>query len=137
MGLDKTQRNHASAVHLSIHTRVDKGVRTYVRSPKNGPECDHVVRRVTMYLGNNPIIQDIEIQVQPIGYNFNAPLPTGVTNIRIRVYWGQHEPALIGQGAPLSRPWRVAFLDDDRPPPPSIERGRVPPSTLEFPTLTS
>eukprot|EP00959_Pyramimonas_sp_CCMP1952_P175297 3663363-Pyramimonas_sp.AAC.1 len=41
MDLHKTQRNHTSAVHLSIHTRLDKGVRTYVQSPKNGPEWDH------------------------------------------------------------------------------------------------
>eukprot|EP00959_Pyramimonas_sp_CCMP1952_P459769 9478778-Pyramimonas_sp.AAC.1 len=47
MDLHETQRDHASAVHLSIHTRVDKGVRAYVQSPKNGPEWDHVVRRVT------------------------------------------------------------------------------------------
>eukprot|EP00959_Pyramimonas_sp_CCMP1952_P018445 389920-Pyramimonas_sp.AAC.1 len=40
-----TQRNHTSAVHFSIHTRVHKGGRTYVQSPKNGPEWDHVVRR--------------------------------------------------------------------------------------------
>eukprot|EP00959_Pyramimonas_sp_CCMP1952_P066133 1380733-Pyramimonas_sp.AAC.1 len=43
--LYKTQRNHASAAHLKIHTRVDKGARTYVQSPKNGPEWDHIARR--------------------------------------------------------------------------------------------
>eukprot|EP00959_Pyramimonas_sp_CCMP1952_P164073 3430406-Pyramimonas_sp.AAC.1 len=62
MNVNKTQRNHTSAVHLSIHTRVDNGVRTYVRSPKNGPEWGHVVRRVTVNLGDNTIIQDVEIQ---------------------------------------------------------------------------
>eukprot|EP00959_Pyramimonas_sp_CCMP1952_P196167 4101269-Pyramimonas_sp.AAC.1 len=35
--LHTTQRNHTIAVHLIIHTRVDKGVRTYVQYPKNGP----------------------------------------------------------------------------------------------------
>eukprot|EP00959_Pyramimonas_sp_CCMP1952_P313665 6565621-Pyramimonas_sp.AAC.1 len=41
MDLRRTQRNHTSAAHLRIHTRVDKGVRTYVQSPKNGPELGH------------------------------------------------------------------------------------------------
>eukprot|EP00959_Pyramimonas_sp_CCMP1952_P227897 4765272-Pyramimonas_sp.AAC.1 len=81
MGLHETQRNHISAVHLSIHTRVDKGARNYVQSPKNGPEWGHVVRRVTMHLNDNTVIQDIKIQGQPIGHNYNAPLPNGVTNI--------------------------------------------------------
>eukprot|EP00959_Pyramimonas_sp_CCMP1952_P341698 7157717-Pyramimonas_sp.AAC.1 len=65
MEFHKTQRNHTSAVHPSIHTRVDKGARTYVQSPKNGPGWDHVVRRVTMNLDDNTIIQYIKIQDQP------------------------------------------------------------------------
>eukprot|EP00959_Pyramimonas_sp_CCMP1952_P430092 9007966-Pyramimonas_sp.AAC.1 len=65
----------ASAVHLNIQTRVDKGVRTYVQSPKNGPEWGHAVRRMTTNLGDNAIIQDIKIQDQPTAYNYNAPLP--------------------------------------------------------------
>eukprot|EP00959_Pyramimonas_sp_CCMP1952_P409461 8581251-Pyramimonas_sp.AAC.1 len=77
MDLHKTQRNHTSAVHLSIHIRVAKGVRTYVQSPKNGPEGDHVVRRVIMNLDDNEIIQDIKIQDQPTGYSYSAPLPDG------------------------------------------------------------
>eukprot|EP00959_Pyramimonas_sp_CCMP1952_P426243 8927470-Pyramimonas_sp.AAC.1 len=81
MDLHKTQRNHTRAVHLSIHTPVDKGARTYVRSPKDGPEWGHVVRPVTMNLGYNTITQDIEIQDQPTGRNYNAPLPNGVTSI--------------------------------------------------------
>eukprot|EP00959_Pyramimonas_sp_CCMP1952_P250528 5236518-Pyramimonas_sp.AAC.1 len=80
----------------------------------------------------NQILQDIKIQDQPIGYNFNAPLPTRVTNIRIRFYWEQPEPALVGQRDPRPRPRRVAFVDDDRPPPPSIERGHVLPSIPNF-----
>eukprot|EP00959_Pyramimonas_sp_CCMP1952_P239638 5007859-Pyramimonas_sp.AAC.1 len=32
------QRHHTSALHLSVHARVDKGARIYVQSPKNGPE---------------------------------------------------------------------------------------------------
>eukprot|EP00959_Pyramimonas_sp_CCMP1952_P265966 5560867-Pyramimonas_sp.AAC.1 len=42
MDLHRTQRNRTSAVHLSIHTPADKGVRTYVQSPKNGPEWGRV-----------------------------------------------------------------------------------------------
>eukprot|EP00959_Pyramimonas_sp_CCMP1952_P362924 7599954-Pyramimonas_sp.AAC.1 len=74
MDVHQTQRNHTSAVHLSIHTRVDKGARTYVQSSKNGPEWDHVVRRVTMNLGDNTIIQDIEI---PVSYTHLRAHETG------------------------------------------------------------
>eukprot|EP00959_Pyramimonas_sp_CCMP1952_P331518 6942160-Pyramimonas_sp.AAC.1 len=81
MYLHKTQRNHTSAVHLSVHSRVDRGARTYVQFPKNGPEWDHAVRRLTMNPGDNAIIQDIKIQGQPFGHNYNAPLPNGVTSI--------------------------------------------------------
>eukprot|EP00959_Pyramimonas_sp_CCMP1952_P416264 8721393-Pyramimonas_sp.AAC.1 len=81
MDLHKTQRKHTGAAHVRIHTRVDRGVRTYVQSPKNGPEWGHVVRRVTMNLGDDAIIQDIEIQGQPAGCNYDAPLPDGVANI--------------------------------------------------------
>eukprot|EP00959_Pyramimonas_sp_CCMP1952_P404262 8471054-Pyramimonas_sp.AAC.1 len=41
MDLHKTQRDHTHVVNLSIHTRVGKGVRTCVQSPKNGPEWGH------------------------------------------------------------------------------------------------
>eukprot|EP00959_Pyramimonas_sp_CCMP1952_P255422 5335085-Pyramimonas_sp.AAC.1 len=101
---------------------------------KNGPEWDHVVRRVAMNLDDNALIQDIKIQDQPIGYNYNAPLPNGVTNILTRLYWEQPEPTLLGDGSsrPCSR--RVAIIDDDRLPPPSIERGRVLPAIPDFPT---
>eukprot|EP00959_Pyramimonas_sp_CCMP1952_P365147 7646237-Pyramimonas_sp.AAC.1 len=56
----QTLRNHISAVHLSAHTRVDKGFRTYVQSPENGPQWDHMVRRVAMNLDDNTIMQDIK-----------------------------------------------------------------------------
>eukprot|EP00959_Pyramimonas_sp_CCMP1952_P334829 7011526-Pyramimonas_sp.AAC.1 len=78
------QINHTSAVHLTIHTRVDGGARTNVQSPKNGPAWDHVVGRVTMILGDNQIMRDVEIQGQPIGHNCNAQLPNSANNIRIR-----------------------------------------------------
>eukprot|EP00959_Pyramimonas_sp_CCMP1952_P439609 9203165-Pyramimonas_sp.AAC.1 len=84
MDLHQTQRKQTRAVHLSSHTRVDKGARTCFQSPMNGPGWDHVVRRVTTNLGDNTIIQDIKIQGQPIGCNYNAPLPNGVANIRTR-----------------------------------------------------
>eukprot|EP00959_Pyramimonas_sp_CCMP1952_P170633 3565813-Pyramimonas_sp.AAC.1 len=137
MNFRMTQRNHTSAVHRSIHSRVDKGVRTCVQSPKNGPEWDHVVRRVAMNLGDNAIIQDIKIQDQPIGYNYNAPLPNGVTNIRARLHWEQPGPTLWGDGSSRPRSRRMAIIDDDRPPPPSMKRGRVFPSIPELPTLRS
>eukprot|EP00959_Pyramimonas_sp_CCMP1952_P410880 8610672-Pyramimonas_sp.AAC.1 len=79
-----------------------------------------------MTLDDNTITQDIKIQGQPIGYNFNAPLPNGVTNTRTRLYWEPPESVLIGQEGQRPRPRRDAFVDDDRllPPAPSIESGR-------------
>eukprot|EP00959_Pyramimonas_sp_CCMP1952_P163160 3410693-Pyramimonas_sp.AAC.1 len=62
-----------------------------------------------MNLDDNQIIQDMQIQDQPIGYNFNAPLPTGVANIRTRLFWGPPEPALIRQDDQRPRPRRVAL----------------------------
>eukprot|EP00959_Pyramimonas_sp_CCMP1952_P104543 2185169-Pyramimonas_sp.AAC.1 len=108
MDVHKRQRNHTRAVHLSIHARVDKGVRSYVQSPKNCREWGHVVRGVTMDLGDNTIIQDIQIQDQPVGYKYIASLPNGVTNICTRVYWEQPGPALLGHGSSRSRSRRVA-----------------------------
>eukprot|EP00959_Pyramimonas_sp_CCMP1952_P229361 4795763-Pyramimonas_sp.AAC.1 len=90
-----------------------------------------------MNLDGNSIIQDIKIQDQLIGYNHNAPLPDGVTNIRIRLYWKPPEPVLIGQEDQRPRPRRVAFVDDHRLLSSSIERGRVLPSIPDFPTLSS
>eukprot|EP00959_Pyramimonas_sp_CCMP1952_P455731 9472012-Pyramimonas_sp.AAC.1 len=78
-----------------------------------------------MNLGDNAIIQDIEIHDQPTGYNYNAPLPDGFTNIRTRLYWEQQEPLLLGDGSSRPRSRRVAIIGGDRLPPPSIERGRV------------
>eukprot|EP00959_Pyramimonas_sp_CCMP1952_P433209 9071807-Pyramimonas_sp.AAC.1 len=57
---EEHRRSHTRAVHLSVHNRVDKGVRTYVQSPKTGPQWDYVVRRVTVNLDENAIIQDIQ-----------------------------------------------------------------------------
>eukprot|EP00959_Pyramimonas_sp_CCMP1952_P245559 5132413-Pyramimonas_sp.AAC.1 len=65
--LHRTRRNHASAVHLSIHTRVDKGARTYVLSPKNGPEWGHVVRRVTTNRGDTTVMQDTQARINISG----------------------------------------------------------------------
>eukprot|EP00959_Pyramimonas_sp_CCMP1952_P151998 3180069-Pyramimonas_sp.AAC.1 len=108
------QKETARAAHLSIRTRVDKGARTYVQSPKTGPDWDPFVRRVTMTLDGSAIIQDTKIQDQPIGCNHNAPLPNGVTYVRTRLYWEQPEPVLIGHGDQRPRPRRGAFVDDDR-----------------------
>eukprot|EP00959_Pyramimonas_sp_CCMP1952_P225437 4714588-Pyramimonas_sp.AAC.1 len=50
-------RNKTLAIMTaSNHTRVDRGARTYVQSPRNGPEWDHVVRQATMDLDDNAII---------------------------------------------------------------------------------
>eukprot|EP00959_Pyramimonas_sp_CCMP1952_P178936 3740737-Pyramimonas_sp.AAC.1 len=74
-----------------------------------------------MNLDDNTIIQDIKIQDQPTGYTYNAQLPDGVTNVRTRLYWGQPEPSLLGEGSSRTRSRGVAIIDGDRPPPPSIE----------------
>eukprot|EP00959_Pyramimonas_sp_CCMP1952_P431287 9032840-Pyramimonas_sp.AAC.1 len=70
-----------------------------------------------MNLDDATIIQDIKIQDQPIGYNYNAPLPNGVTNLRARLYWEPPEQVLIGQEEQRPRQRRFAFVDDDRLPP--------------------
>eukprot|EP00959_Pyramimonas_sp_CCMP1952_P348049 7290106-Pyramimonas_sp.AAC.1 len=90
-----------------------------------------------MSKGDNQIMQNIESQDQPTEFKYNAPLPNGATNIYIRLYWEPPGPALIGQEDQRPRRRRVAFVDDDRLPPSSIERGRVLPSIPEFPTLSS
>eukprot|EP00959_Pyramimonas_sp_CCMP1952_P301189 6301766-Pyramimonas_sp.AAC.1 len=77
-----------------------------------------------MNLDDNAIIQYFKIQDQPIGYNYTAPLPNGVTNVFTRLYWEQRERTLQGDGSSRPRSRRVAVIGDDRPPPPSIERGR-------------
>eukprot|EP00959_Pyramimonas_sp_CCMP1952_P390456 8181901-Pyramimonas_sp.AAC.1 len=51
-----------------------------------------------MNLDDHTFMHDIKIQDQPTGYNYNAPLPNGVTNIRIRLYWEPPEPVFIGRG---------------------------------------
>eukprot|EP00959_Pyramimonas_sp_CCMP1952_P315232 6597936-Pyramimonas_sp.AAC.1 len=71
-----------------------------------------------MHLDDNAIIRDIKFQGQPTGYNYNAPLPNGVTNIRIRLYWEQPEPTFLGDGSSRPRSRRVVIMNDDRPPPP-------------------
>eukprot|EP00959_Pyramimonas_sp_CCMP1952_P202167 4227493-Pyramimonas_sp.AAC.1 len=48
------------------------------------PRWGHVVRRVAMNFDDNAIMQDIQVQDQPVGCNCHAPLPSGVTNIRAR-----------------------------------------------------
>eukprot|EP00959_Pyramimonas_sp_CCMP1952_P261769 5473807-Pyramimonas_sp.AAC.2 len=114
----QAQESHAGAAH-SVHTRVDKGVRSYVQPPKNGPDLDHVVRCATMSLDDNTIMQDIKVQDQPIGCNYNAPLPSGVTNIRTRLCWKPLAPVLLGNEGQRQCPRRVTTVDDDHLPPPS------------------
>eukprot|EP00959_Pyramimonas_sp_CCMP1952_P238856 4991552-Pyramimonas_sp.AAC.1 len=92
--------------------------------PTNQP----VVRRVTMNVDDNTIIQYIKSQDQPIGYIYHAPVPNNVSNVRARLHWEQPVPILLGDRSPRPRSRRVSIIEDDRPPPPSIERGRVLPS---------
>eukprot|EP00959_Pyramimonas_sp_CCMP1952_P178121 3723033-Pyramimonas_sp.AAC.1 len=124
MDSHKTKINQPSAVHLRFTHEWIKELDLTFRLRRMALKRGHLVSRVTMNLGGNQILQDIAIQDRPIGYSYNAPLPNGVTNIRIRFYWEQPESALIGQEDPRPRPRWVAFVDDDRSPPPSIERGR-------------
>eukprot|EP00959_Pyramimonas_sp_CCMP1952_P258008 5392360-Pyramimonas_sp.AAC.1 len=55
-----------------------------------------MVRRAAMNLGDNAIIQDIKIQGQPAGYNYNAPLPKyciGVSRNRLSWEMAAHDQA--------------------------------------------
>eukprot|EP00959_Pyramimonas_sp_CCMP1952_P295087 6171864-Pyramimonas_sp.AAC.1 len=106
---------------FSVHTRVDRGARTYVQSPKDGPQWDHAARWVKMNLDDNTSIQDIQVQDQPIGHNYNAPLPNGVANIRTRLHWGPPAPVLFGNEGQRPRPRRVTTVDDDRLSPPTLD----------------
>ena len=86
-----------------------------------------MVRRVTTNMANNSVIQDLTVKDQPIGYNYTAPLPQGVTHTSTRLYWEAPTTVLRGQGKDaLPRTRRVTIIeDDDRLPPPSIERGNA------------
>eukprot|EP00959_Pyramimonas_sp_CCMP1952_P138360 2895819-Pyramimonas_sp.AAC.1 len=66
-----------------------------------------------MNLGDSAIIQDVKIQDQPTGHNYNAPLPNGVTNARTRLHWEQPERTLLGDGSSRPRSRRVATVDGD------------------------
>eukprot|EP00959_Pyramimonas_sp_CCMP1952_P316619 6627125-Pyramimonas_sp.AAC.1 len=89
---------------------MDKGARICVQSPKNGPQRDHAARRVTTNFDDTSFMQ--------------APLPSGVTYISTRLYWGPPAPALLSNEWQRPRPRRFATVDDhDRLPPPSIEPG--------------
>eukprot|EP00959_Pyramimonas_sp_CCMP1952_P121815 2546737-Pyramimonas_sp.AAC.1 len=50
---------HDCLTILIVHTRVDNGAWTYVRSPKSGPRGDHVARRATANHGNNTTMQNV------------------------------------------------------------------------------
>eukprot|EP00959_Pyramimonas_sp_CCMP1952_P103506 2164582-Pyramimonas_sp.AAC.1 len=85
-----------------------------------------------MNLDDNTIIQDIKIQDQPTGYNYDAPLPNGFTTIRTGLYWGQPEPTLLGDGSSRPRSRRVAIIDDDRPLPFRLSAAACPPPFPKF-----
>ena len=60
-------------IYLSIFTRADRGARTYVQTPLNGPKWDEVVRRVTFDLDAKHIIRSIQVKDQPTGCDLGLP----------------------------------------------------------------
>eukprot|EP00959_Pyramimonas_sp_CCMP1952_P393997 8255601-Pyramimonas_sp.AAC.1 len=48
--------------------------------------------RARTSLDGDAMLQDIKVQGQPTGYNWIAPLPSGVTNISTRLYWEPPAP---------------------------------------------
>ena len=85
--LSKKIRIRNGDVYLNMHTRIDKNAKAYRTTHKSGPKWDDVVRRVTYDLDRQVVIQDIRVKDQPIGYDWHAELPKGVTNISTRLYW--------------------------------------------------
>ena len=117
-----------------MHTRVDTKTTTYKKTPRNGPQWDYVIRRITYNLDMQEVIQDLLVQDQPTGYDWPAPLPQGAINISTRLYWQPPTPALLNEGGGSARPRakQVSFIIDDRPSPLSIERGHARPTNFEF-----
>eukprot|EP00959_Pyramimonas_sp_CCMP1952_P243855 5097613-Pyramimonas_sp.AAC.1 len=68
----------------------------YVTTNNGGPKLSDVIRRVTINLDTNAIIQDIAVAGQPTGYDWHAPLPAGVANISTKMYWQPEEPVMLG-----------------------------------------
>eukprot|EP00959_Pyramimonas_sp_CCMP1952_P410270 8598170-Pyramimonas_sp.AAC.1 len=100
-------------VYLNTYTRTDHNIHHYVMTNKWGPTWSDVIRRVTINLDANTVIQDVAIADQPTGYDWHAPLPEGVANISTRMYWQPEEPVMLGNEPAESpqKPRRV-LIDD-------------------------
>eukprot|EP00959_Pyramimonas_sp_CCMP1952_P470721 9497165-Pyramimonas_sp.AAC.1 len=90
LGSKTTRRN--VPIYLNTYTRTDHNMHHYVTTNKRGPKWSDVIRRVTINLDTNTVIQDISVVDQPTGYDWHVPLPRGVANISARMYWQPEEP---------------------------------------------
>eukprot|EP00959_Pyramimonas_sp_CCMP1952_P370354 7756398-Pyramimonas_sp.AAC.1 len=91
LGTSNTKHGNVS-VYLNTYTRTDHNIHHYVTTNKAGPKWSDVIRRVTINLDTNTVVQEIAIADQPTGYDWHAPLPEGVANISTRMYWQPEEP---------------------------------------------
>eukprot|EP00959_Pyramimonas_sp_CCMP1952_P266878 5579481-Pyramimonas_sp.AAC.1 len=108
-------------VYLSTYTRTDHNIHQYVTTNKGGPTWCDVIRRVTINLDTNTVIQDIAVADPPTGYDWHAPLSEGVANISTRLYWQPEEPVMLGSELAQSpqKPRRV-IIDDCPSPLPTL-----------------
>eukprot|EP00959_Pyramimonas_sp_CCMP1952_P070356 1469066-Pyramimonas_sp.AAC.1 len=56
-------------VYLGTYTRTDHTIHHYVTTKRGRPKWSDVIRRVTINLNTNTIIQDIAVADQPTGYD--------------------------------------------------------------------
>eukprot|EP00959_Pyramimonas_sp_CCMP1952_P454131 9469414-Pyramimonas_sp.AAC.1 len=56
-------------VYLNTYTRTDRNIHHYVTTNKGGLKWSDVIRRVTINMDTNTVIQDIAIADQPTGYD--------------------------------------------------------------------
>ena len=143
----QNRQNHESAMLLSIYTRTDYNNKCFVTTKAGGPAWDQVVRRVTINLDNNKTIEDQAVKDTCVGYDWHAPLPNGVTNIKTQLYWEDvpppPEPTMHGnvQRRVPQTSKRVVFntcCDDCPSPLPTSGLGEDPlPTIPPFPTFTT
>ena len=72
---------------IQVYTRSDKGKTVYFTTKDGGPKWQEVVRRVTYDLDKEEIIEDVSVEDQDPNYDWRAPLPPGVRNIRTQLYY--------------------------------------------------
>eukprot|EP00959_Pyramimonas_sp_CCMP1952_P035153 735990-Pyramimonas_sp.AAC.1 len=76
--LGKSNTTHGNVlVYLNTYTRTDHNIHHYVTANKGGPKWSDVLRRVTINLDTETVIQDFAVADQPTGYDRHAPLPAG------------------------------------------------------------